>query len=510
MAATDLFLFNSMGRELQKFVPIHHNKVHLYTCGLTVYNYAHLGNLRAYVFTDTLRRVLQWKGYDVLHVMNITDVGHLVADADHGPDKMEAAARRQGKSVWELAAYYTEVFQGDLKLLNVMPPSVWCKATDHIQEMINFAQTLHDKGFTYLLEDGLYFDTSQVEDYGKLALLDLEGQQEGARVQRVAAKRNSTDFAVWRLSPKDQQRLMEWHSPWGTGAPGWHLECSCMSIKYLGTHFDIHTGGIDHRQVHHCNEIAQNQAYLDSGSNGSINFWLHNDFLVLKDEKMSKSTGDFIRLQSLVDAGIHPLVYRFFVLNANYGTPLQFSVEGLISARTGLSRLLKRIANLKESAEDKDWLPVLQNTHYSHGASFEGIIDHLRRPLSVEEQQWIEKYDTAISQNLNTPQAISLVFELTSTANLSADVTLRLLGICDIVLGLKLLELTPEDLNIRPKNSALTEADVEALIAKRNDARKSGDYALSDSIRDELASNGISLRDTKDGILWEWSPNSIL
>ena len=390
MSGQPLFLFNSMGRELQEFKPIEPGRARLYTCGPTVYHFAHLGNLRAYLFTDTLRRVLQFKGYDVLHVMNITDVGQLTSDADEGEDKMELSAKRQGKTVWELAQYYTEHFEKDLQRLNISPPSVQCKATDHIEEMINFAKTCEDRGYAYVVEDGLYFDISKVKDYGKIALLDLEGQEGGARVAIAKGKRNQADFAVWRSSPKDEKRQMEWHSPWGIGAPGWHLECSVMSIKYLGNKFDIHTGGVDHRQVHHCNEIAQNQAFLGNDQTGAT-FWMHNEFLILGSEKMSKSSGDFLRLQTIIDKGIHPLVYRYFVLQATYRAQIEFSLETMVSARTGLSRLLKRIAQLKEKAASPEIISVAEEARFSRGGSFNFVISKLAESLPDADKTWIEK-----------------------------------------------------------------------------------------------------------------------
>lgn len=262
MAGVPLRLFNTLGRELHDFAPLEHGAARIYTCGPTVYAYQHIGNLRAYVFADTLRRVLEWKGYGVVHVVNITDVGHLTSDMDEGEDKLELAAEREGRSVWEIAAHYTEVFMDDLEKLRVRPATVWARATDHVEEMIELARVLEEKGYAYELEAGLFFDTSKVPDYGELALLDLEGLQEGARVAPIPGKRNPTDFALWRSSPTDAVRLMEWDSPWGKGAPGWHLECSAMSMKYLGERFDVHTGGVDHIPVHHTNEIAQSEAYL--------------------------------------------------------------------------------------------------------------------------------------------------------------------------------------------------------------------------------------------------------
>lgn len=506
MSKHQLFLYNSLGRELQEFQSIQPGKVRMYTCGPTVYNYAHIGNLRAYLFTDTLRRVLQWKGYDVYHVMNITDVGHLTSDEDEGEDKMELAALREGKSIWDIAQFYTDAFKKNLEELNILPPSHWCNATDHIREMINFAKELDQKGFTYVLEDGLYFDTSKLKNYGKLALLDLEGQKEGARVQTSSKKRNPSDFAVWRFSPKDKKRLMEWNSPWGVGAPGWHLECSCMSIKYLGERFDIHTGGIDHRQVHHCNEIAQNQAYLGDldDPRGGVNYWLHNEFVVLQNEKMSKSTGNFIRLETLVEKGIHPLVYRFFALNATYRTPLIFNYESLQSAKKGLVRLLEQVKQLKQG-QSLDWLKTWQDHRYSRGGSFDDIIEELMDPLTEKEREWVDKLDEAISRDLNIPQALSHLFLMLDESNIPADSLLRLIGIYDLVLGLNLLETEPGQLNIRPIHVKLSEEEIESLIQQRSEARKKGNYRLADQIRDQLIQEGIQIKDTPKGTQWEYN-----
>jgi cysteinyl-tRNA synthetase len=301
-----LRLFDSLNRSAREFNPIEANHARVYSCGPTVYHFAHLGNLRAYVFTDTLTRVMRWKGLEVTHVVNITDVGHLTSDADAGDDKMAVAAAREAKTIWDVAKFYTEAFMNDVAALNIRAPSRWSVATDHVQEMIAFAERIELK-HCYELETGLYFDSSTVPDYGRLA-----GHGDGpqaSRITEVDGKRHSSDFAIWRKSPSGEQRQMEWESPWGKGVPGWHLECSVMSLKYLGNQFDIHTGGIDHRQIHHPNEIAQNQAYTCTSATGA-NWWMHNNFLVTREGKMSKSSGEFATLQSVVDKGVHPLAYR--------------------------------------------------------------------------------------------------------------------------------------------------------------------------------------------------------
>src|ERR1700761_6252068 len=343
-----LTLFNSLSREIETFPPIEPKMVRLYSCGPTVYSTAHLGNLRAYVFTDTLRRVLNWKGYATTHVINITDVGHLTSDADAGDDKMELAAQKAGTTIWDVAARYTRLFKDDLKALGILDPSLWSVATDHVQDMIAFAQALEDRGATYEIDGGLYFDVSKVPDYGRLAG-HAQGGPEVGRIETVEGKRHAADFAIWRRSTPGEHRQMEWLSPWGPGAPGWHLECSVMSIKYLGEQFDIHTGGIDHREIHHCNEIAQNQAFNGSAKTGA-NVWMHNNFLVDRTGKMSKSKGGVATLGALVGRGVPPLAYRLMCLGAHYRSELEFSLEAVAAALTRLKRLAIAIAALKAEA----------------------------------------------------------------------------------------------------------------------------------------------------------------
>ncbi len=504
---TPIKLFNSLGRELKEFKPLTDEQVLMYSCGPTVYNYVHIGNLRAYIFTDTLRRVLQWKGLNVNHVMNITDVGHLTSDADEGEDKMEMSASKQGRTVWELAQFYTDHFFSDIKQLNILKPVIICKATDNIQEMIEFAKELDKKGFTYVLDDGLYFDISKLPEYGKIAMLDLEGQEAGARVAVKEGKRNPADFAIWRFSPKDQKRLMEWESPWGTGAPGWHLECSVMSINELGRRFDIHTGGIDHRQVHHCNEIAQNQAYLDNNNPGA-DWWIHNEFLVLSaGEKMSKSSGNFMRLQSIIDLGIHPLVYRYFCLQASYRTPLEFSIDALMSARTGLTRLIKRIEAIKLTA-DIETIELTDKIEIRAGEPLNKLIQSLSEDILPTEKKWLSDFDAAISDDLNTAKALALLNELIANSELPPHAMIRIIAAYDLVLGLNLLKQSSEELVLRPANTKIEESQIQELISQRTQAKKDKDFAKADQIRNELTSKGVAIKDSKDGTTWEFIPDS--
>ncbi len=505
MSERPLTLFNSYTRELETFAPLDPKNVRIYSCGPTVYNYAHLGNLRAYLFVDTLRRALMWKGYGLTHVMNITDVGHLTDDADDGEDKMERAAEREKKTVWDIAAHYTQAFERDLGRLNVPDPSVWCRATDHIQEMIDFARDIEAGGYTYALDDGLYFDTAKVPDYGHLGRLDLEGLEAGARVEGPGGKRHPSDFAVWRRSPGDKQRLMEWHSPWGVGAPGWHLECSVMSIKYLGRRFDIHTGGIDHRQVHHCNEIAQNQAYTRSGETGA-RMWMHNEFLVVREQKMAKSAGGFLTLQTVVDRGIHPLAYRLFALTASYRSQLEFSWEALAGARAQLRRLLLRIAELKAKAGEAEWMTTVAEAKFSRGAALDYLREAVEGPLSEAGRTWVDKLDAAVSDDLATPRALADLGELVETKALPPEERLRLVATYDLVLGLNLLHLEAKDLALKPAGATITEAEIAAAIEKRTAARQAKDFATSDALRDELLAQGVALMDGKEGTTWEWAP----
>jgi cysteinyl-tRNA synthetase len=332
-----LRLYNTLGASLQEFVPLEPGTVRMYSCGPTVYAYQHIGNLRAYVCADTLRRTLEWKGHRVVHVINITDVGHLVSDVDDGPDKLEVASAREHRSVWDIAAHYTDAFFRDVAALRARPPAVWARATEHLPEMIALARSLAADAYAYPLGPGLYFDTKRVPDYGKLAALDVAGLREGARVPPVPGKRNPADFALWRASPTDARRLMEWDSPWGKGAPGWHLECSAMSMRYLGERFDVHTGGVDHIPVHHTNEIAQSEAYL---GHPWVRFWVHNEFVILRGAKMSKSLGDTLTLPDLQRMGFHPLSYRFWLLGSRYRSQAEFTRDALQAVQAGHRRLL--------------------------------------------------------------------------------------------------------------------------------------------------------------------------
>jgi cysteinyl-tRNA synthetase len=500
--APPLVLFNSLTRSTETFAPIDPAMVKIYSCGPTVYNFAHLGNLRAYVFTDTLRRAINWKGWNATHVINITDVGHLTSDADEGDDKMELAAKAQARTIWEVAAFYTEAFKADIARLGILPPTIWSVATDHIQDMIAFARRIDDAGATYALDSGLYFDVAKVPEYGRLA--GARPDEAVGRIDTVEGKRNPADFAIWRKSPQDSTRQMEWESPWGIGAPGWHLECSVMSMKYLGEQFDIHTGGIDHREIHHCNEIAQNQAFTGSSRTGA-NLWMHNNFLVDRGGKMSKSKGGFATLQSVIDRGAHPLAYRLLCLSAHYRSELEFSPENLGAALTRLKRLVMATGQLREKAGTAEWMRVVAEAGASKGASFAYQRNVIEDGLPADAAALIARFDEAVSADLMIPQALPLLEEALGSKAWSADVRLRVLASMDLVLGLGLLSLDRAALRIRPAGAEIAEADIEVQLAERQAARAARDFATSDAIRDALTASGVELMDG-DSLRWEWRP----
>ncbi|MBK5263642.1 MAG: cysteine--tRNA ligase [Alphaproteobacteria bacterium] len=492
-----LRLFNSLTRQIEPFAPITPGQVRVYSCGPTVYNYAHLGNLRAYVFTDTLRRTLLWKGYDVTHIINITDVGHLTSDADAGDDKMEAAARAQAKSIWDIAAHYTQAFKQNIADLNIMEPSEWTVATDYVPRMIAFAEKIADK-HCYELESGLYFDSSSVPDYGALA--GGRDDAANARIDPVAGKRNPSDFAIWRKSPPGEQRQMEWDSPWGKGAPGWHLECSVMSAERLGQPFDIHTGGIDHREIHHPNEIAQNQAFSCTNHTGA-NWWMHNNFLVDRSGKMSKSKGGFTTLFSLIDRGVHPLAYRLLCLSAHYRSELEFSSENLGAALTRLKRMVLAVESLKTHAENEAAIDMPQ---IFLGNNPRALRSKLTANLHPKLQPLLEQFDAALSDDLMVPRALPLLEEALAMKKVPADDKLHLAAAMDMALGLNILTLARPDLRIKPKDARITEAEIEAELDRRQTARAEKDFATSDAIRDALAAKGVEVMDG-DPLRWEWT-----
>ncbi len=483
-----LTLFNSLTRSLEPFTPVHLGEARVYSCGPTVYNYPHIGNMRAYVFADVLGRTLSFKGYKLTHIINITDVGHLTDDADAGEDKLEKAALASAQSIWDIAKHYTQAYWDDIKALNIRQPAQWSIATDYVPQMIEFAQTIADK-HCYELPSGLYFDVASVADYGRLARSATDDGE--GRIVAVDGKRQAADFAIWRKTPPGENRQMEWDSPWGRGAPGWHLECSVMSGALLGFPFDIHTGGIDHREIHHPNEIAQNQAHmahqaiccsggLEVAANSGANIWMHNNFLVERSGKMSKSSGEFLRLQLLLDKGYHPLAYRLMCLQAHYRSELEFSWEGLGAALTRLKRMVIAVERLLNGTDET-------------------------RPSETGAKLFVNtlpNFDSAMSDDLNTPLALTELESVLSVKG-SAEQKLKAITSMDVVLGLNLLSLTRQDLRIRPTSAQITEAEIEVILAQRKEARAAKDFARSDALRDELAAKGVEVMDG-DPLGWEW------
>lgn len=464
-------LYNTLTRALDDVIPLSPGKVSIYTCGPTVYDYAHIGHWFNYVRMDTLVRVLKSTGLDTEWVMNITDVGHLVSDADDGEDKLEKGARREGKTAWEVAEFYTQDFLECMRLLDMLTPDHIVKATDHISEQVELIQRLEAKGYTYTIDDGVYYDTSKFEGYAAFARLDLDEMQAGARVAVNSQKRSKSDFALWKLSPADadKKRDMEWDSPWGIGFPGWHIECSAMSMKYLGETIDIHTGGIDHVPVHHTNEIAQSEA---ATGKRFANYWMHGNHVMVNGDKVSKSLGNGIRLQQIVEKGIPPEAIRVNVLESHYRSQSQFSWDSIEAAHN-------RLRNFQAYAD-------------------------LQFQLSPDAKPHGDKYfhDTkaaiqkALEHDLSTPEAMRLLSEASDTLGegklnpLDLPELEALLLYLDTVFGLKLAsrdDITP---------------DQHELIMQREDARSNKDWTRSDQLRDKLTVQGIGLRDTSHGAVW--------
>jgi cysteinyl-tRNA synthetase len=501
--AAPLRLFNSLTRLLEEFQPVHPGEARVYSCGPTVYNYPHIGNMRAYVFADVLGRTLTFKGYQLTHVINITDVGHLTDDADAGEDKLEKTAKERAQSIWDIARHYTEAYWADIKALNIRQPAQWSIATEYVPAMIDFARSIADR-HCYELEGGLYFDVSTVADYGRLARAATD-EGEG-RIDPVEGKRHAADFAIWRKTPPGETRQMEWDSPWGKGAPGWHLECSVMSGRLLGFPFDIHTGGIDHREIHHPNEIAQNQAFcctngLDVPANSGARLWMHNNFLVERSGKMSKSSGEFLRLQLLIDKGYHPLAYRLMCLQAHYRSELEFSWEGLAAALTRLKRMVIIMQALNPPRDGEGDQPQAGgggsrvNTTPAGGPPLP--------PASGRIAALLERFDAAISDDLNTPVALTVFDEVLALKKVDPGEKVAALAAMDTVLGLGLLDLDRADLRIRPKAATIAGVEIDAVLARRKEARTAKDFATSDALRDELAAWGVEVMDG-DPLGWEW------
>jgi len=479
--------FNTLGREKQSFNPICAGKVGFYGCGPTVYNYAHIGNLRAYVHHDILIRALRRAGFDVKHVMNITDVGHLSDDADDGDDKMVKSAEERGKTVLEIADFYTQAFFKDTGRMNITRPAIVCKATEHIAEMIALIEQIEKNGFTYFSGGNLYFDISKFPSYGDLALLRLDdlkagAQTEFARIEQDENKRNAGDFVLWFTKSKFENQALVWDSPWGRGYPGWHIECSAMSIKYLGEQFDIHAGGIDHIPIHHTNEIAQSEAA--TGKKPWVKYWLHNEFLVMDKGKMSKSSGSFLTLQSLIDEGFDPLDYRYFLLGAHYRSQLQFSFESLQGAKNARKSLTDKIRS-KFSAVNIEEV----------GDQGSGI------------NEYMEDFDKAIEDDLNTPRALAVLWGILKDVPAS-PAALAAIYDMDKVLGLGLQEAAENSAGANNIEDEKLVHEIEELILKRAEAKKAKDFATADNIRQSLKDRGIMLEDSPNGTVWRCNNRS--
>jgi len=459
-----LFLYNTLSRKKEEFAPIKEGEVGLYTCGPTVYNFAHIGNLRTYIFEDLLKRCLEYNNYQVHHVMNITDVGHLTGDMDMGEDKLELGAKREGKSAWEIAHFYEDAFKKDLEYLNIETPNIYARVTDNIPEQIALIQMLAEKGYTYKTSDGIYFDTSLVKEYNKLSHLPLEELKEGARVEKNAEKKNPTDFALWKFSPSGAKRQMEWESPWGIGFPGWHIECSAISLKYLGQEMDIHCGGIDHINIHHTNEIAQSEA---ATGKKFFNYWMHGAFLnIVGGKKMAKSDGNFLTLDNtLIKKNLNPLAYRFAALQVHYRKPMEYSEDSIAQANNGLNSLLNSVAALGE---------------------IKGGVN----------EEYREKFLAAINDDLNMAQALAVVSAVLKS-KLSAPDKLKTILDFDKVLGLR-LDLA-KDMAAPEFNLSDLASDVQALIKARQEAREAKQWEESDRLREEIKKKGYLVEDIKNG-----------
>jgi len=450
-----LKIYNTLTRKIENFKPLRNKKAGIYSCGPTVYWYQHIGNLRSYIFSDILKRVLKYNGFEVRHVMNITDVGHLTSDADQGEDKIEKAAKKEGKTAKEISEFYWKIFKEDFEKLNIKEPDVWCKATEHIKEQIDLIKKLEKKGYTYKTGDGVYFDTSKFKKYGELAGLKKQKIKAGKRVA-LKEKKNPTDFALWKFSPSagsgQAKRQQEWKSPWGIGFPGWHLECSAMSMKYLGKSFDIHTGGQDHISIHHTNEIAQSEA---ATGKKFVNFWLHGAFLTFRGEKVSKSKGGLYTVSQLGEKGFNPLAYRYFCLTAHYRTPLDFSLESLDGAKNSYQRL-------------------------------KNIVRELENDKKINKK-YLADFENAINDDLNMPKALSILWNF--LRDKKAEGKIKTTEKMDKIFGLGLLE----------KEETKIPERIKKLADERKKRREEKNWGKADELRKEIEKQGYRVEDTAKG-----------
>jgi cysteinyl-tRNA synthetase len=472
-----LRVHNSLTRKREDFEPLNPPRVGIYVCGPTVYGHSHLGHAKSYVSFDAIIRWLKFSGYEVNYVQNITDVGHLTDDADEGEDKMVKSAREQRRTVWEIAEHYTDAFFSDLEALNIEKPTVICRATEHIDDMIALIRRIEAAGYTYSADGNLYFDIAKLPDYGKLTGQNLEELKAGARIGVDPHKRNPLDFVLWFTRSKFEHQAMLWESPWGRGYPGWHVECSAMSIRYLGEQFDLHCGGIDHIQVHHTNEIAQSEA---ATGKPWVRFWLHGEFLVLDKARMAKSAGNFLTLPALEKEGFAPLDYRYFCLGAHYRSPLQFSFEALEAARNARANLVERVARLREELDRAE-------SSTASGAYASVPPDSLAG--------FMGSFRDNLASDLNVPRALADLWGMLRSESLPPGDKLVGLEEMDRVLGLGLER-------VEASGAQTLEPGLAALIAERTEARERRDFARADAIRDRLRDLGITLEDTPQGVRW--------
>jgi cysteinyl-tRNA synthetase len=458
-----LSIYNTRTRAIERFEPREPPAVGLYTCGPTVYSFAHLGNLRTYVFEDLVRRGLELFGYQVRHVMNVTDVGHLQSDADEGEDKLQLAAAREQRSPWDIARDYERVFFEHCKALNVLPPTLVCRATDHIAEMIDFTRGLVDAGFGYVVDGNVYFDTSKFPSYREFARLTDDVETQVNRVEADARKRNQRDFVLWFSQSKYPNQIMKWDSPWGQGFPGWHIECSAMASKYLGERFDIHCGGIDHVSVHHTNEIAQSEARF---GHRWVDLWMHGEFLVVDNEKISKSAGTALTVDWLVERGFTALDYRYMLLTAHYRTKLSFHEDGLRSARQSRASLIRKVVELRQRAGQG-------------GAAADG---------DPAAEAYRQQFRTAIGNDFNLPEALAVVWGAIKDEALAPAQRLALMTDFDRILGL----------DLATAQLVLTDHQ-RALVAEREQARKDKNWPRADELRKALAQEGLEVKDSPAG-----------
>jgi cysteinyl-tRNA synthetase len=459
-----LRIYNTASNRVEDFDPIHPPSVGMYTCGMTVYYLTHIGNLRTYTNSDILRRALEYVGYEVKQVMNVTDVGHMTSDEDAGEDKLEVGARREGRTPWEIARFYEEYFFRDIARINILRPTVVCRATEHIADMILLIRRLEERGFTYRTSVGMIFDTQKFPDYARFARLDLEGQQAGARVEVDPQRKTPWDFALWVTN--QPKHIMQWDSPWGRGFPGWHIECSAMSMKYLGEEFDIHTGGIDHVKVHHTNEIAQSEA---ATGKKFARHWFHSYFMNIDGQKMSKSLNNLYTLDDLVQRGIHPLALRWFFLGSSYRKQVNFTWDAVTGAQTTLLRLLEKIAELP-------------------AASGGGIPDA------------VAAFEDALGDDLNTAKALAIMLEVAAFKNDPAAAAATIATV-DRILGLNLerARATLDEIKALRNKSAGDEQKAAELMLRRQEMRKQKNYAEADRLRDEILAMGFIIEDTAQG-----------